>query len=160
MLQAPQVMMATEAMARAGTGFFDHGDQRRRPLRSRVSPPAEPALSCEFPGTVPFSLHRATTGSRRNPSRPLRLMRIDRALCRSAFPTGCLRRTRFRPQGCVRSRFPAQTSCISTSHPSLMRQRHFIQAAWHIGLKAFRQRQMQGEELPGNNRRNRTQPLR
>jgi hypothetical protein len=47
-------MTATEAMARAGTCFFDHGDQRRRPLCSRVSPPTGPALSCEFPGTVPL----------------------------------------------------------------------------------------------------------
>ncbi|HTK08548.1 MAG TPA: hypothetical protein VL485_15380 [Ktedonobacteraceae bacterium] len=48
---APQTMTATEA--RSGTGFFDQGDQQRRPLCPPVSPPLEPAESCEFPGTVP-----------------------------------------------------------------------------------------------------------
>ncbi|HTK07713.1 MAG TPA: hypothetical protein VL485_11135 [Ktedonobacteraceae bacterium] len=51
---APQTMTATEAMEIAGTRFFGHRDQRRRPLCSPVSPPTEPAESHEFPGTVPF----------------------------------------------------------------------------------------------------------
>jgi len=53
-LLAPQAMTATKAMVNSDTCVFDRGDLRRRHLCSPISHPAEPALSCEFAGTVPF----------------------------------------------------------------------------------------------------------